>query len=806
MSVLETPSSKLRAPKVFASAIRRKSPGPEDSVYDPSFPEVPSTPRDSQMALPDYSQTDGAFRVHHSTSPSAAQEIAKELAPPTPNAMKAPKARKPGVLAQKRTAAVNPTATPITRKAPRVSLSSTPSTTARRNSGGSVSSLRSSSSSLSSLSSLSTRSSLSSSVTRPTASSTARSTTATALRTASVRRVGVPGVPATATTRRTVGKPLSQTPGPRGTRPLWDRKGRLEDERKQKALEAQARATSASLTEAAQRQAALAARVEELESLLSEAKAQLAGEREARQQLQKTADDAVREIRDLKGEVATQRDLVARGHQEEERLQGELRSAAEQLTRSEAAHGATRQTLAECQLCRDQLRAQVADLQIQGAGPRAHGSSVWALPGGQLICLIIAPGACVGAGLQVAQRDRLIAEYEAKMRADEQKRRAMHNTIQELKGNIRVYCRVRPPLRNEAQQCALGFPADCDNMQLELVDEDHGRPKKFNFTFDKVFPPTASQGMLFEEVAPLVQSALDGYQVCIFAYGQTGSGKTNGTACLTLHTVVVPASAFGDGCPLGQTYTMQGAALEDPTSEGRGVIPRAVEQIFRTKGDLERQGWAYTLTASFVEIYNETLRDLLVPPAASPRKLEIHHEGDDVTVPDLTAVPVTAVATVFELIGRANAARATAATMCNEQSSRSHSVFILRITGRNAAASQTLHGVLNLVDLAGSERLAQSGATGDRLKETQAINKSLAALGDVIMARANGQAHIPLRNSKLTTLLQPALAGDAKCLMLSALSPLATSIGETLCTLRFADKASNAQPVRKPKRKMELSL
>ncbi|MBA0840138.1 hypothetical protein Goarm_002740 [Gossypium armourianum] len=202
-------------------------------------------------------------------------------------------------------------------------------------------------------------------------------------------------------------------------------------------------------------------------------------------------------------------------------------------------------------------------------------------------------------------------------------------------------------------------------------------------------------------------------------------------------------------------------------SEQKGLIPRSLEQIFQSSQALQEQGWKYKMQASMLEIYNETIRDLLSnnrssgsdstrpENSVSGKQYTIKHDANGNTyVSDLTIVDVSSISEISSLLRQAAQSRSVGRTQMNEQSSRSHMVFTLRISGINESTEQQVQGVLNLIDLAGSERLSRSGATGDRLKETQAINKSLSCLSDVIFALARKEDHVPFRNSKLTYLLQ----------------------------------------------------
>lgn len=331
--------------------------------------------------------------------------------------------------------------------------------------------------------------------------------------------------------------------------------------------------------------------------------------------------------------------------------------------------------------------------------------------------------------LQQQLRDAIASAQEAnnKLRTEETLRRKLHNQVQELKGNIRVFCRVRPHLESEPTEdrARITYPdLNEDSKEVEVMGPEEKSSlgnittKTNAFSFDRVFGPTSQNANVFEEISQLVQSALDGYNVCIFCYGQTGSGKT---------------------------YTM---------SSTDGMIPRAVHQIYDTAQSLSEKGWTYSMEGSFVEVYNENLNDLLGRPEEfDKKKHEIRHDmaRAKTTITDITTVELDSPAKVESILRRATANRSVAATKANERSSRSHSVFILKLTGENAVTGEKSEGTLNLVDLAGSERLSHSGSTGERLKETQNINRSLSCLGDVIGALGQGKegGHVPYRNSKV---------------------------------------------------------
>ncbi|KAI4300804.1 hypothetical protein L6164_034138 [Bauhinia variegata] len=341
--------------------------------------------------------------------------------------------------------------------------------------------------------------------------------------------------------------------------------------------------------------------------------------------------------------------------------------------------------------------------------------------------------------------------------------RDLYNTVQDLKGNIRVYCRIRPSLNGKSNN-VIDFIGEDGSLVISdpLKTQKDGRKV---FQFNRVFGPTASQADVFEETQPLIRSVMDGYNVCIFAYGQTGSGKT--------HTMSGPST--GSSRDVGINYL----ALND------------LFQISTQRKEILK----YDIYVQMVEIYNEQVRDLLSEEAATkypfPSEIRSCNESG-LNLPDATLRPVKSTTDVLSLMKHGEVNRAVSSTALNNRSSRSHSILTVHVYGKDKSGS-TIRSCLHLVDLAGSERVDKSEVIGERLREAQYINKSLACLGDVITALAQKNSHIPFRNSKLTLLLQDSLGGHAKTLMFAHVSPEEDSFGETISTLKFAQRASTVE-------------
>ncbi|XP_073974732.1 osmotic avoidance abnormal protein 3-like isoform X4 [Rhodnius prolixus] len=332
--------------------------------------------------------------------------------------------------------------------------------------------------------------------------------------------------------------------------------------------------------------------------------------------------------------------------------------------------------------------------------------------------------------------------------------------------SVKVIVRCRPMNNREVGlKCKSVVVMDSDRCSCSIMNPtDSSAPPKA-FTFDGVYSINSTTEQIYNESAyPLIEGVLEGYNSTVFAYGQTGCGKS---------------------------FSMQG--VNQPPSQ-RGIIPRAFEHIFEAIS--VAQDVKYLVLASYLEIYNEEIRDLL--GCDTKQKLDLKESAErGVYVQDLTWHAVGSVADCENLMSKGWSNRSVGATLMNADSSRSHSIFSISIemmsVDKNGEHDGLIRkGKLSLVDLAGSERQAKTGAHGERLKEASKINLSLSALGNVISALVDGKSkHIPYRDSKLTRLLQDSLGGNTKTLMLACLSPADNNYDETLSTLRYANRAKN---------------
>ncbi|KAJ6686653.1 KINESIN-LIKE PROTEIN KLP-3 [Salix purpurea] len=342
--------------------------------------------------------------------------------------------------------------------------------------------------------------------------------------------------------------------------------------------------------------------------------------------------------------------------------------------------------------------------------------------------------------------------------------RKLYNQVQDLKGSIRVYCRVRPFLSGQSNAMSTVDHIEDGNITISTASK-HGKGCK-SFSFNKIFGPLATQAEVFSDMQPLIRSVLDGYNVCIFAYGQTGSGKT--------YTMVKQKLDISTG-------------PKDLSDKNQGVNYRALGDLFLL-AEQRKDTFRYNVAVQMIEIYNEQVRDLLVTDG------KIRNSSQTgLNVPDANIIPVSSTCDVIDLMYLGQRNRAVGATALNDRSSRSHSCLTVHVQGRDLTSGAILRGCMHLVDLAGSERVNKSEVTGDRLIEAKHINKSLSALGDVIASLAHKNPHVPYRNSKLTQLLQDSLGGQAKTLMFVHISPEPDAVGETISTLKFAERVATVE-------------
>ncbi|XP_010379762.1 kinesin-like protein KIF16B isoform X1 [Rhinopithecus roxellana] len=355
--------------------------------------------------------------------------------------------------------------------------------------------------------------------------------------------------------------------------------------------------------------------------------------------------------------------------------------------------------------------------------------------------------------------------------------------------SVKVAVRVRPMNRRE-KDLEAKFIIQMEKSKTTITNlkipeggtGDSGRERTKTFTYDFSFysadtksPDYVSQEMVFKTLGTdVVKSAFEGYNACVFAYGQTGSGKS---------------------------YTMMG------NSGDSGLIPRICEGLFSQINETTRWDEAsFRTEVSYLEIYNERVRDLLRRKSSKTFNLRVReHPKEGPYVEDLSKHLVQNYADVEELMDAGNINRTTAATGMNDVSSRSHAIFTIKFTQAKFDSEMPCETVskIHLVDLAGSERADATGATGVRLKEGGNINKSLVTLGNVISALADlsqdaantlakkKPVFVPYRDSVLTWLLKDSLGGNSKTIMIATISPADVNYGETLSTLRYANRAKN---------------
>ncbi|CAE7786103.1 KIN14F [Symbiodinium sp. CCMP2592] len=392
---------------------------------------------------------------------------------------------------------------------------------------------------------------------------------------------------------------------------------------------------------------------------------------------------------------------------------------------------------------------------------------------------------------KLAQKEIAVASLEHEKRALRSEVRTLQNLVQELRGSIRVFCRIRPP-KQPAGSLA-GAATEAQGARSISLRKPAG-DKRQDFSFDRVFSQLAGQRDLYEEVEPLIPGVLQGIHVCILAYGQTGAGKT---------------------------YTLAG----DRSTGEPGIQDLAIADLLKLAlGSSE--GARYDVRLSALEIYNESIQDLLSDPETGLReglqegpceRLEVRQSREagpaseeaagswpspfgSMRVPGLKSWAVRESSDVEQALGRIGRQRHVASTALNERSSRSHCVLSLSVRAAGGAGDDEGHrgcGVLHIVDLAGSERTKVSQAEGQQMKEANCINRSLSALSDVLSALgdSSGNAHIPFRNSKLTYLLQDALGGPGcKTFLFAQVSPEVADANESYSTLTFASRvAANVQ-------------
>lgn len=372
---------------------------------------------------------------------------------------------------------------------------------------------------------------------------------------------------------------------------------------------------------------------------------------------------------------------------------------------------------------------------------------------------------------KISQENIILRE---RLHEEMRKRKYLHNILEDMKGNIRVIIRMRPILDGERRGDQQGGRVEIKDDQTVSV-YTHTQGTKL-FEFFRALNETATQEEVFEEIKPLIQSAIDGYNVCIMAYGQTGSGKT---------------------------FTIYG----DDNGQHRGVLPRAANYLFDAlrrysfspsqhfSGSSPQRMNTFSVKCSMIELYLDNIFDLLEDTNGKKFDMKQHQSGF-MYVPGVSEYTINSPEALLELLMDGNRKRQVHRTEMNIRSSRSHSIFTIYLTTSFNKGDEviTTNSKILFVDLAGSERISKSHSEGERLKEATHINKSLSALGDVIAALSSEKkGFVPYRNSKLTLLLQDSIGGNSKTIMFANISPSSASTSETVSTLNFSSRVKTVQ-------------
>ena len=357
-------------------------------------------------------------------------------------------------------------------------------------------------------------------------------------------------------------------------------------------------------------------------------------------------------------------------------------------------------------------------------------------------------------------KESLLSEQEKvyilskKLKNEKYLRRKIHNRYMYLRGNLRVMCRVRPFLPSEKVNKKSQMETMIINNDSISIFQENKQEK--NFEYDYIFDTKSTQKDVYEEVTLLIQSMVQGNNICIIAYGQTCTGKT---------------------------YTIQG-----PNSKNPGIVPRAARELFLILNNFSKSNYfeSIRLSLTIIEIYNEQIYNLL--EESTPNLNMYEDASGNLVIPDLNPISINSFDEANKLFKLASRFRHTSSTEYNDRSSRSHCIFSfqLKLTGKDG---RIIRSTLHIIDLAGSERISKSQNKDEKLrKESICINLSLHSLSTVLNSIALKANHIPYRDSKLTHFLKDSINENYNILLILLVSPNVKDLSETISTLQFGER------------------